>query len=177
MKRRAAIRNLIFFSGGIILIPSCLSKSGKASIALSNLDISAVQENLLAEVAATIIPQTDTPGAREVGAHLFTLKMLDDCYEKEDQQKFVHGLDQFEKDTKKRLGKSFSNCTAAQKEQVLQLVENKEPSYHPDVYDFYKIMKEKTLQGYLTSKYVVLNIQKYELIPSVQYNGYARLKT
>jgi hypothetical protein len=54
-------------------------------------------------------------------------------------------------------------------------VENKS-GYSSDVFDFYKIMKEKTIQGFLTSKYVVLNIQKYEFIPSVEYNGYARVK-
>ncbi len=175
MKRRAALKDLVIIAGGITLLPSCLHHPGKASIALKNLDISADQERLLAEIASTIIPQTDTPGAREMGSHLFVLKMLDDCYEKDVQQKFIQGLYQLENSTKKRFGNSFVNCTVDQKEKVLQGVENKE-SYHAQVYDFYKIMKERTIQGYLTSKYVLLNIEKYELIPSVKYNGYYRIK-
>ncbi len=171
MKRRAALKDLIIIAGGITLLPSCLNQKGKASIALKNLDISADQERLLAEIASTIIPQTDTHGAREMGSHLFVLKMLDDCYEKEVQQKFAQGLDQLENSTKKRFGSSFVNCTVDQKEKVLMRVENKD-SYSPEVYDFYKIMKERTIQGYLTSQYVVLNIEKYEIIPSVKYNGY-----
>lgn len=175
MKRRVAIRNFIFIAGGITLIPSCLTQSGKASIALKNFDINADQEHLLAEMASTLIPQTDTPGAREVGAHLFVLKMLDDCYEKDVQQKFVQGIDELENSTKKRFGNSFVNCTAQQKQKVLQDVENKE-AYPSEVFDFYKIMKERTIQGYLTSKYVVVNIQKYELVPSVKYDGYYPVK-
>ncbi len=175
MKRRAALKDLIIIAGGITLLPSCLNQKGKASIALKNLDISADQERLLAEIASTIIPQTDTPGAREMGSHLFVLKMLDDCYEKDIQQKFVQGLDQLENSTKKHFGNSFVNCTVDQKEKVLQGVENK-VSHSPEVYEFYSIMKERTIQGYLTSKYVVLNIQKYELIPSVKYNGYYPIK-
>ena len=158
-----------------MFIPSCITGNEKASIALKKISISAGQEELLAAIAATLIPRTDTLGAREVGAHLFTLKMLDDCYEKEDQEKFVRGLEELEKSTKKRFGNSFVKCTAAQKETVLRDVENK-GAWSDDVFDFYKIMKEKTIQGYLTSEYVVINIQKYELIPSVKYDGYARVK-
>lgn len=175
MKRREALKGLIIIAGGITLIPSCLTQPEKASIALKNFDINADQERLLAEIASTIIPKTDTPGAKEMGSHLFVLKMLDDCYEKDVQQKFVQGLDQLENSTKKRFGNSFVNCTYNQKEKVLLGVENKE-SYAPEVYDFYTIMKERTIQGYLTSKYVVLNIEKYEIIPSVKYNGYYPVK-
>lgn len=175
MKRRDAFKNLVFLTGGITLLPSCLTNSGKASIALKNIDISADQEKLLGEIASTIIPQTDTPGAKEVGSHLFVLKMLDDCYEKEVQQKFISGLNQLEKSTKKSFGNSFVNCTARQKQELLLSIENEE-AHSQEVFDFYKIMKERTIQGYLTSKYVVINLEKYELVPSVKYNGYYRVK-
>lgn len=175
MKRREALRDLVMIAGGITFLPSCLHNKEKASIALKNLDISADHERLLAEIASTIIPKTDTPGAREMGSHLFVLKMLDDCYEKGVQQRFVQGLNQLENSAKKRFGNSFVNCTVDQKEKVLLGVENKE-AYPREVYDFYNIMKERTIQGYLTSKYVVLNIEKYEIIPSVKYNGYYLVK-
>lgn len=175
MNRRIALKDLVIVAGGITLLPSCFNHAGKASIALKNFQINADQERLLAEIASTIIPKTDTPGAREMGSHLFVLKMLDDCYEKDVQQKFVQGLDQLENSTKKRFGNSFVNCTSDQKEKLLLGVENKE-LYQPEVYDFYNIMKERTIQGYQTSKYIVLNIEKYELIPSVKYNGYYPVK-
>jgi hypothetical protein len=175
MKRRKAIRNLIIIAGGAAILPSCLTRTDKASITLKKITITARQEQLLAAIASAIIPKTDTLSASEVGAHLFALKMLDDCYEKEDQQKFVRGLDELENITKKRFGNSFVKCAAQQKETMLQDVENK-GGYSSDVFDFYKIMKEKTIQGYLNSKYVILNIKKYEFIPSVQYDGYAPVK-
>jgi hypothetical protein len=163
-------------AGGVTFLPACLNNPGKASIALKNLDISADEEKLLAEIASTIIPQTDTPGAKEVGSHLFVLKMLDDCYEKKDQQTFVQGLHQLEENTKKQFGHSFISCKTAEKEAILEAVEaNKGDS--SDVAEFYKIMKQRTIQGYMTSKYVVLNIQKYTIIPTVAYNGYAPLKS
>ena len=175
MNRRAAIRDLVIIAGGITFLPSCLNKEGKASVALKNIDITADQEKLMAEVAETIIPQTDTPGAKELGSHLFVLKMLDDCYEKEDQQKFIRGLNELDQCTKNRYQHSFIQCTVRQREDILMSVENEE-TFPPNVFDFYKIMKDKTLQGYMTSRYVVMNIMKYEMIPSVPYNGYYLIK-
>lgn len=175
MERRTALKDMVMIAGGITFLPSCLNKKKKATIALKNFEISADHERLLAEIASTLIPETDTPGAKEMGSHLFVLKMLDDCYEKDMQQKFVQGLDQLEDITKKQFSNLFIHCTADQKEKMLQVIENKElPSQ--EVYDFYNIMKERTIQGFLTSKYVVLNIQKYEIIPSVKYNGYYPVK-
>ena len=171
MKRRTAIRDMIIFAGGVTLLPSCIGHPEKASIALKNIDISAGQEQLLAAIASTIIPKTDTPGASEVGSHLFVLKMLDDCYEKDVQDKFVTGLDQLEKATEKRFGNSFVKCTDEQKEKMLLAVECKE-AYPAEVFDFYEIMKKRTIQGYMTSKFVVVDIKHYSLIPTVPYDGY-----
>jgi gluconate 2-dehydrogenase subunit 3-like protein len=175
MNRRAVIRDLLLIAGGATMLPSCLNKSGKASLALRNIEISSEQENLLAEIAETIIPKTGTPGAKEVGSHLFVLKMLDDCYDKEDQQEFIKGMNELDKSAKSRFHNPFVDCNRAQKEQILLAVENKE-SFPPEVFRFYNIMKEKTLQGYMTSKYVLLNITKYEMIPSMAYNGYYLIK-
>jgi hypothetical protein len=171
MKRRTAIRDMIVFAGGLTLLPSCVGHPEKASIALNNIDISAGQEKLLQAIASTIIPTTDTPGAGDVGSHLFVLKMLDDCYEKEVQDKFITGLDQLEKATNKRFGNSFVKCTGEQKEKILLEVEDKQ-GYPGEVFQFYEIMKRRTIEGYMTSKYVVVNIRHYTLIPTVPYDGY-----
>jgi hypothetical protein len=171
MERRAAIKDIVLFAGSIIILPSCLRDSGRASIALKNIDISLEQEKLLAEIASVIIPRTDIPGAREVGSHLFVLKMLDDCYEKEQQQQFINGLNELENSSRKRFNTSFVNGNNIQKHKLLMQVENKE-GFDPDVYTFNSIMKERTIEGFMTSEYVLKNVVKYEMIPSVKYNGY-----
>lgn len=175
MKRRVAIRNMMILAGGVTLLPAYAGSEGKASVALDKIDISAQQEKLLAAIAATIIPKTDTPGADETGAHLFVMKMVDDCYEKADQDKFVRGLDQLEAAAKKRIGNSFLKCAATDRQKLLQEVEAG-TGYEPEVYDFYKIMKQHTIQGYMTSRYVLHNIKNYTLIPTVKYDGYHRIK-
>ena len=175
MKRRSALRNLAVITGGFMLLPSCRSTPGKASINLKNFNINAEQENLLTEIASTIIPATDIQGAKEVGAHLFVLKMVDDMYEKEVQQNFIAGLDYLEVDTKKQFDQSFANCSVDQKQKVLLDIESKK-GYSKEVFDFFAIMKQRTIQGYLNSKYVMTNVIKYEFIPSQQYDGYYPVK-
>jgi len=102
LNRRQALKRLAIITAGVSLIPSCMQDKNKASILLKNLQVGGDQEQLLAELAETIIPATDTPGAKDISAHLFVLKMMDDCYTKEDQQKFMRGLEQFEKETKNK---------------------------------------------------------------------------
>ncbi|HEV8082987.1 MAG TPA: gluconate 2-dehydrogenase subunit 3 family protein [Chitinophagaceae bacterium] len=175
MERRSAIRNLVVITGGFMLLPSCKNTPGKASVGLKNFKINASQENLLAEIASTIIPATNIAGAKEVGAHLFVLKMVDDMYEKEVQQNFITGLDYLEADAKRQFDQSFANCNADQKQKVLLDIESKK-GYSKEVFDFYAIMKQRTIEGYLNSKYVMTNIIKYEFIPSHKYDGYYPVK-
>ncbi len=175
MERRSAIQSLVIISAGLIVFPSCQSNSGKSSISLKNIKINAAEEKLLADIAATIIPATDTPGAKETGAHLFALKMLDDMYEKEVQENFMYGLKQFDAEVTKQFNRSFTGCTTEQKQKLLLDIENKKGD-SPEIIDFYTIMKQRTVQGYLNSKYVMTNVIKYEFIPTHKYDGYYPVK-
>jgi hypothetical protein len=174
MQRRTAIRTLLIIGGGITLLPSCSNEPGKSSINLKNFDISNDQEKLLAEVAGTLIPSTDTPGAKDLSVHLFVLKMLDDCYEKREQQAFIKGLEQLNTIAKKSYGDTFIACAKANRESVLNNVENDKNS-DAEVSTFYKIMKRRTIEGYLNSKYVMTKLIPYELVPG-RYDGYVPVK-
>ena len=175
MERRLVIKQILIMAGGLALLPSCLRDAGKSSVLLKNLDISLDQENLLAEIAETIIPKTSTPGAKELNIHLFVLKMLDDCYEPEEQERFVKGLEALMDKTQDLYGKSFMDLTVPERQELLVAIENdKEAS--AELAGFYKIMKGKTIQGYLNSQYVMTNLIKWELVPG-RYNGYYPVKT
>lgn len=175
MKRRDVIQRLVIAAGGFVLVPSCLQRPGKASIALKHIEVTDVQEHLLTAVASAIIPATDTPGAGDLGCHLFALKMLDDCYEKELQQKFMRGLNALDAYAQQKCSHLFVKCTGQQQQDILKDIEDKKTG-NAGIAGFYDIMKAKTLQGYLTSKYVLTNINQYEFIPSEKYNGYAPVK-
>ncbi|MFT3702187.1 MAG: gluconate 2-dehydrogenase subunit 3 family protein [Agriterribacter sp.] len=172
MHRREVIKDLFLVAGAFVLAPSCRPKDNKAAITLKHMRITVDEEQLLSNIASAIIPRSDTPDAGELGCHLFTLKMLDDCYEKETQESFVKGLNALDAYAAQKFNNPFIKCTLQQQQQILNDAEEGKTD-QKIIAAFYEVMKDRTIQGYLTSKYVLTNINKYEFIPSVKYNGYA----
>jgi hypothetical protein len=185
MNRRTVIKNLALVIGGAALLPSCLQDHGKASIALKKIDINADQERFVADVAETIIPKTDTPGAKDLSLHLFVLKMVDDCFSKKDQDAFMAGLDKLSKEAENRYNKPFGQCSQAQRESLLNELDHKQAEFQKalqaqgkktkkelpadDMLAFYGITKGETIFGYTYSKYFMTKQIVYELVPS-RYN-------
>ena len=175
MHRRTVIRNVLAFSAGTLLIPSCVHEKGSASIPLKNISITGDQEQLLASLSETIIPKTSTPGAKDLSAHLFMLMMIDDCLNKEQQQKFMKGLGEFEEMSKKKTGGGFADATSAQKAALLTDIEAKK-DVSDNVQFFYSTASRFTIQSFVTSQYFLTKIQPYEMVPG-RYHGCVPVKT
>ena len=82
---------------GALLIPSCVREAKKISIPLDHLTLTADHENVMMAITETLLPTTDTPGAKELKLHEFVLRMMDDCYSPEEQKEFQSGLENFDK--------------------------------------------------------------------------------
>lgn len=173
MKRRMVIKNIVLYTTGATIFPSFLTGSERVSDA-GELVIASYPEKVMAEVVDTIIPKTDTPGAKDLLVHAFVLRMINDCYDENAQNRFMKGLSQLDEICNARFNKLFINCTASQREQLLTDIANKK-GYQGDVLYFFPLMKNLTLQGYLNSQYVMTNLVKYELIPA-RFNGYFPVK-
>ncbi len=162
INRRSAIKQFIIISAGVALLPSC--KSNKKPSLYNNIPIDEEQQAFLAEVADTILPATDTPGAKELSAHIFALQMLNDCHKAEDRERFAKGMQQFEDNVQQEHKKSFVQCSPAEREAIIAAAEA-----HKDAKDdaqyFYNKMKSLTVGGYINSKYYLTNIQVYKLVP------------
>lgn len=170
MQRRTAIRNLLVISGGVSFLPGCLNEPPASSGGWKHLAIGTQEEALLEAVAETIIPATDTPGASELGVHLFVLKMVDDCHTRKDQEEFLKGLRQLDAIAGKQQGRSFIALKSTDREALLQSLTTDEQA-PPESRAFLKIMKQRTIQGYLNSRYVMSDLLIYELVPG-RYDGY-----
>ena len=170
VNRRTALKQFLFVSAGVAILPACLQEdTSKSSMLLKNFQLSGQQEKTLEELTETILPATATPGAKAVYAHLFVLKMLDDCYKKEDQQKFISGLAQFEKETKQKYNQPFAQCSKAQRDEMAAGINAKKDG-KDDLAFFYSTTKRLTIQGYSTSKFYLSNVQVYKMIPG-KYKG------
>lgn len=173
MKRRTVVKSLMIMAGGIAILPSCSHDPGKASIELKNIDITAEQEALLAEIAETIIPKNDMPGAKDLKLHLFTLKMVDDCYVGEDQKSFIVGLNAIDSLARQKYTNVFAACSLQQKIEMLNTI-TKDDTPSKEIKTFIDITKNKVIQGFMNSKFVMTDLKRYELIPG-RYNGYFKV--
>lgn len=165
MDRRTVIKSYFAISAGIMLLPACFQEKNRSSLVLRNIKINGDQELLLADLSEAIIPKTSTPGAKELSSHLFSLRMIDDCFDPPSQKKFVDGLQQFESASRTRFGVSFSNTTDIQKMDFMKSMENKS-GFSEETLFFHDKIKELTIESFVSSQFYLTQIHKYELVPA-----------
>lgn len=136
------------------------------------------QARLVSELSDIIMPKTDTLGAKEVGVPNFIDKMLNECYKKEDQDRFLAGLASFDEEAKKAHGDSFiylkpeEQLTFVKKYNEDSVKASKEK---PGPKSFFLMAKELTLMGYFTSEVGATKVLQYEAVPGA-YKGCIPLK-
>ena len=171
MNRRTVFKNLAMASAAAWLLPSCVPDPKKVSIALNHLQVTGDEEELLGDIADVIIPATDTPGARAVQAHHFTLVMVDDCLDKEEQAKYLQGMRSFPDVMRSLTGKSFSGASSGERLEMLSTLEQRLEEQSEETKTFYNITKSHILQGYMSSKHFLTEVKPYQLVPGPDYRG------
>jgi hypothetical protein len=168
--RREAVRRVSALLGGAALIgesalwASCSSRECRQTTsigAFSPADIA-----FLDEIAETIVPETQTPGAKAAGVGPFMALMVADCYEASDQQIFHAGMKQLDDASRKATGSPFLSASLEERLSVLQALDREQKSYtdakRPDEPNHYfRMMKELALLGYFTSQIGCTRAQRY----------------
>lgn len=162
INRRQALQAAGIFLGTAISSPILAIIEGKKTYFGKNYQASAAEILLLAEMAETIIPTTDTPGAKAADVHQFIQKVIKDCYSLADQNKFYESINDFDKKLKST-GKSFTSSTEQEKIAALKQL-------HKDDPEFFKRLKELTVTGYFTSEIGATMALAYLPIPG-KYEG------
>ena len=171
MNRRLVLKQLAVATAAAWFLPSCVTDTKKLSIALNNLKISSEDEELMASLADTIIPETDTPGAKTVEAHLFALMMVDDCMSKTDQEKYLQGMRNFNSAIEQIAGNSFESLSPEERLQALIKLEDGGDSLSDDIKTFYFRSKGYIIQGYTQSQHFLTEVQPYVLVPGPDFKG------
>lgn len=163
--RRQVLKQILFVSAGSALIPTCLLLPQNKGLQLKHISVSADQEMIFAALADTLIPKTVSPGALEVHADLFVWKMLDDCTPKEEQEKFLKGLNAFSAAFQKQQKQFFNNAASTERLAFLEQLELSKDKEDPLVI-FYTKAKQRLIQAYSGSEFFMTKVQVYEQIPS-----------
>jgi hypothetical protein len=181
MQRRTAVKQLLVMTTGALLIPSCVREAKKISIPLDHLKLTADHESLMASITETLLPTSDTPGAKELKLHEFVLRMMDDCYSPEEQKEFQAGLENFNSMAKKLADKSFMDMSADEKKTFLIQLEKKRnddtsvKEEEKSVLQFYGRTKGLAVRAYMNSEPVMTNLTYYKMVPG-RFDGCVEIK-
>jgi len=170
MTRRIWIKKVLIAGGGVLILPACMSDEGASSVELLNIRITAKEELLLAELAETIIPATNTFGAKALNLHHFVLKMFDDCYDKPEQVKLTNGWKQLNPYAEKYAESVFEKLKTEQKLTLLREL-SKNDIAPEDLKFFLKETRRWVIKGFETSEYVMTKLIPYEMVPG-RFHGF-----
>lgn len=158
--------------GGLISVPAWANGWTTETVNSGQSTLTRSQTERLAAMVETIIPATDTPGAKALSVHQFVQKMVADCYDKKTQDNLSDGLNALDGMAQKSFGKPFAEGDTGGRTALLtQLAQSSDAAQK----DFYSLVKNLTIRGYMSSEYVMTNLTHYEFIPS-RYHGCVPVK-
>src|SRR5690606_41960938 len=85
--------------------------------------------DLLGALAATILPETSTPGAKAAGVGELIPVMVRDCYDENDQKAFLKGLDGVNDRAKKEFDKAFAELSEEENRQFVNSFDKEAGEY------------------------------------------------
>lgn len=158
MNRREAVQKITLLLGGVLSTELTAGLMGQVMNTGGSIPVSPEMQNLVAEVADVIIPATDTPGAKEAGAGEFIVRLMRDCYQRPEQEKFYGSLAKIETASKAAHGKGFAKLEAGARREILRQAATKDKL-------FFRLMKQLTVAGYFTSEIGATKALEYLPIP------------
>ncbi|MEZ0539143.1 gluconate 2-dehydrogenase subunit 3 family protein [Fibrella arboris] len=166
MERRIAVKQMALLAGGLLALPAWANGWTKATVGSTRGLLDPDQATLLTDIIDTLIPASDTPGAKSLNVPDFVQRMIADCYEPAVQQQVKEGLAAVDATAKTSFGHSFATCDTPQRLAVLTQTESAADTGQKE---FYTLIKNLTVQGYTTSEYVLTNFLNYTMIPGHYY--------
>jgi len=173
MNRREALSSVALLLGGTIIgaemfLSGCSNPSAK--IGTAGIDFTPEDISFLDEVGDTIIPATDTPGAKDAKIGEFMHTIVRDCYEPSNQQIFVDGMGKLNEASKKMNGKGFLESSPAERKSLLIELDKEQKAYTAgkkpaDPAHYFRMMKELTIWGYFTSEPGATKALRYVAVP------------
>ncbi len=195
MDRRDAILSLTTVLGYTVAPASIISLSGgcakpEPGVAWNPKFFQQEGAVIVERLGEAILPKTDTPGATEVGAHLFVDSFLNSVSTDQDQQTCRLGLDHWKSSYQQRHGKPLVEASSndlqqeleyllkvepEQQQKIMGLIQSDPPTEAKDqeqyyIYAFLMMFKKMLMLGYYASEQIGENVLSYLPIPG-RYDG------
>ncbi|WP_114789071.1 gluconate 2-dehydrogenase subunit 3 family protein [Niabella yanshanensis] len=129
---------------------------------------------LIAEISETIIPATDTPGAKEAGVAAFVVHAVKEILERSEKNTFINGLKKLEAYCLNVYHKDFEKCTTKERSEALSNMREQFPmnNFLRKVKrkltgrSFTEILRELVVVGYCTSEPGATRGLAFDYIPA-----------
>lgn len=135
-----------------------------------------IKSSLISELSEIIIPETDTPGAKEAGVANYIISVMNKCHNQQDQKSFLSGLEEVEEFARSNFGKTFLECDPPSKQEIVKhfsysLIESSDlllkiKNKFIGKSFFYKL-RELTVQGYCISHLGATKGLAYDPTPGI----------
>lgn len=153
MNRRDALKSVVLLMGGTVIGSTALLTGCAPDTQLKDLNLSAADLAFLDEIGETIIPTTDTPGAKATKIGEFMQMMVKECYDAEQQTTFITGLNTIRKDFKAESNKDFMDATAEERLAFLNGLHQKYVASGEDKKpEIIHMLRDLTVLGYFSSE-------------------------
>ncbi len=171
MNRREAISSVAILLGGSIIGGEIFALTGCKSAPKQVNDLFTTDDVvLLDEIAETIIPETNTPGAKAAETGSFMTVMVKDCYTAENQQVFIKGLKDVNDKALAKYQTNFIDLKATEKSELLSQLDVEQNEFQKnkkrgEPSHYFRMMKELTLLGFFTSEIGGTKVLSYVEVP------------
>ena len=168
MDRREAIRRVSVMLGGTALVggtgllQACERGDRPSTIPPEGIgDFTASDIAWLDEVAETILPETDTPGARAAAVGPFMALMVTDTYDAQERATFRSGMEALEAAARAELGQGFRELAGPERLALVERFDAEQVAWTGEEVHWFRMMKQLTLLGYFTSEIGCTVAQQY----------------
>lgn len=141
------------------------AKSTTAETASKPLLFDRHQSETVATIADLIIPRTDTPGARDAKVHEYIDLILKEGAA-ERRSRFIQGLGWIDGQAIRQHGKPFIGIAPAEQIALLKAMDGATNEVMQGGADFFRQIKQLTVQGYYTSKPGIDELNKGGAVPA-----------
>jgi Gluconate 2-dehydrogenase subunit 3 len=153
MNRRSLIKNVGLGFMGLSSIPAWANNWSIEKLGAYPF----TQSEFYAKVVDSIIPETTSPGAKTIGAHLYIERMLKDCYPLKMQESISKTIANLESEANAKYKKSFAEITNLE---VLELLKNNTGDKSNIL-----MLKNLTVRAYTNSEYYLTTHDNYQMAP------------
>ncbi len=171
MNRRDALKSVALMMGGTMIGATALLTGCAPDHQIEDLNFTPDDLAFLDEIGETIIPTTDTPGAKATKIGEFMQMMVKDCYDAEQQQAFIDGLNTIRKEFKDQKGADFMKASAEDRLAYLNgLHEQFKASGEARQPIVINMLRDLTVLGYFTSEIGATQALNFIEVPG-RYEG------